>query len=76
MLFKGIPTVFTVHGTSINTRLNNPISRWLEKFILTKIRYTAQITVSRDFIEIKNINKKIFYIPNGVDVSRLLNFMH
>ena len=70
MIFKGVPAVFTVHGTSINTELNNPISRWLEKFILTQIRYSTQITVSRDFLKIKNINKKVIYIPNGIDTRR------
>ena len=70
MVFKGVPAVFTVHGTSINTKLSSPISRWLEKFILTQILYSAQITVSRDFLKIKNINKQVFYIPNGVDIAR------
>lgn len=70
MVFKGIPVLFTVHGISINTKLNNLISRRLEKFILTDILYSAQITVSRDFLKIKNINKKVFYIPNGVDVKK------
>ncbi len=76
MVFKGIPAIFTVHGTSIGTKLNNIFSRWLEKFILTQIRYSAQITVSQDFLKIPNINKKVFYIPNGVDVNefnRVLN---
>lgn len=69
MVFKGVPAVFTVHGSSINTKLNNFFSRWLEKFILTQIRYSAQITVSHDFLKLKNINRKIFYIPNGVNVA-------
>lgn len=69
MLFRGIPALFTVHGTSIGTKLNNFFSRWLEKFILTQIRYSAQITVSRDFLKFKNINKRINYIPNGVDIK-------
>lgn len=67
--FKGTPTVFTVHGTAIGTNLNNGIKAWLEKLILTKISYSAQITVSRDFLSLKNINKNIFYIANGVDPS-------
>lgn len=72
MVFKGIPAVLTVHGTSIGTKLNNQFSRWLEKFILTQILYSGQISVSRDFLKLKNLNKKIFYIPNGVDI-RLFN---
>lgn len=69
MLFKSKPTIFTVHGTSIGTNLLNPIAELIEKFILTKIRYTHQITVSRDFLKIKNVNKNISYIPNGVNLQ-------
>lgn len=69
MVIKGTPAIFTVHGTSIGTKLNNKLLTAAESFILTKIKYSAQITVSRDFFEIKNVNKKIFYISNGVDLS-------
>ncbi len=67
---KGIPTIFTVHGTSIGTKLNNIYKEWLERFILTGILYDAQITVSQDFQKFKNVNKKIHYIPNGVEINR------
>lgn len=70
MMAKGIPAILTIHGASIGTNLNNFFIRWLEKFILTQIHYSAQITVSRDFLKIKNINKKVIYIPNGVDTRR------
>ena len=69
MTTKGAPAILTVHGTSINTKLNNFCIRWLEKFILFQILYSAQITVSRDFLLISNVNKNIYYIPNGVDIS-------
>lgn len=67
MVAKGIPSIFTVHGTSLGTKLNSFLSRLTENFILTKILYSSQITVAQDFLSIQNINKKIFYIPNGVD---------
>lgn len=66
---KGKPSIFTVHGTSIGTSLNNPAKEWLEKLILTGILYNCQITVSRDLLKLKNVNRKIYYIPNGVDVK-------
>jgi len=69
--FKKTPTIFTVHGTSIASNLNGYFSTNLEKIILTKLKYTAQITVSRDFLKLKNINNKITYIPNGVDVEKI-----
>ena len=57
-LVLGIPIVVTVHGSVI--------SRFIERWILTEIRYDAQITVSRNFLEIPNINENVVYIPNGV----------
>jgi|SRR3989344_7086461 len=70
MVFKATPVVFTVHGTSIDTKLNNIFSRWIEKFILTGILYNAQITVSQDFSKLQNVNKRVIYIPNGVDLKK------
>lgn len=67
--YKGIPTVFTVHGTSLGTNLLNPVSKKIEEIILTKIKYDTEITVSRDFFNIKNVNKNVVYIPNGIDTS-------
>lgn len=69
MITRGIPAIFTVHGTSINTNLLNPLARLIEKFILIEILYSAQITVSQDFLKLKNINKNIIYIPNGVNIK-------
>ena len=70
MISKGIPAILTVHGTSIGTGLLSLLSEYVEKFLLTQVRYSTQITVSRDFLKIKNINKKIIYIPNGIDIDR------
>lgn len=67
MAIKKKPAILVVHGTSIGTELNKGPKALLEKFILTKINYSAEITVSRDFLKIKNINKNVVYIPNGVD---------
>ena len=66
---KGIPAVFTVHGTSLGTELLGPVQKLIEKFILTQILYSAQITVAKDFLKIKNINENIFYIPNGIKID-------
>ena len=41
----------------------------MEKIILTKITYDAQITVSRDFLKVENRNKNIIYVPNGVELN-------
>ena len=58
----GIPVVVTVHGYNGNRRL--------EKLVLTKIKYDAQITVSRNFLQVPNINKNLVYIPNGIDIVK------
>lgn len=68
-VFRGVPSIMTVHGTSIGTSLNGRITDLVEKFILTDISYNAQITVSRDFFKIKNINKNIHFIPNAVSLD-------
>lgn len=72
MIFRKIPAIFTVHGTSLKNKLNGPISTLIEKLILTQINYSAQITVSRDFAIIPNINKNIIFIPNGVDAHQFM----
>ena len=41
---------------------------WLEKFLLTRIHYTRQISVTRSFLNYPNINKNISVINNGVDI--------
>lgn len=70
MVARGIPTIFTIHGTSIGTKLNGAVLQTMEKIILTKIAYSAQITVSQDFFKFKNVNKNILYIPNGILVNQ------
>lgn len=69
MVTKAIPAVFTVHGTSLGTNLLSPLKKFIEKFILLETFYSAQISTSRDFLKLKNINNKVFYIPSGVNVA-------
>lgn len=62
------PVIFTVHGTRMFEK--NPVPSfgfWLEKFILTKIKYDAQISVTKAFMRFKNVNKNIINVPNGID---------
>ncbi len=74
MILKKKPAILVVHGTSIGTELNKGPKALLEKFILTKIKYSAEITVSRDFPKIKNVNSNIIYIPNGIDPIFFKNY--
>jgi len=74
-LVLGIPIVVTVHGSLVSNQespgeARKLLARFLEKWILTKVKYDAQITVSRNFLEVPNVNKNMMYIPNGVDVGK------
>lgn len=65
-----VPLVVTVHGSN-NLELQNPsLSYYLEKILLTHIKYDRQITVSKSFLKYKNINNAT-YIPNGIRANFL-----
>jgi len=78
-LILQIPVLVTIHGNNMldlypDKKLwslaNQPDWKyWLEKLILTKIKYHAQITVSSTFFNHSNVNKNISLIHNGVDLS-------
>lgn len=63
-----IPIVYTVHGTSLfyNSRGFIP---WVERFLISKIRYDQEISVAHNFLKIPNKNKNIAVIQNGVDLA-------
>lgn len=64
------PAIFTVHGTRMfEQNAKNSLGLILEKIILTKIKYDFQISVTKAFLKIKNINNKIVYIPNGINLG-------
>jgi len=65
-----IPVVHTVHGSSLLDRGLKTPKAWFEKYLLTKVAYDAQITVSTNFLDYMNVNKNIYVIHNGVDVKR------
>jgi glycogen(starch) synthase len=64
-----IPIIYTVHNHPQLDDPSNPLAHWLERFVLTKIVYTQQITVSKSFTQYKNVNRDIKIIPNGVNVK-------
>jgi glycosyltransferase involved in cell wall biosynthesis len=64
-----IPVVHTVHRFSdldLEKKTPKALFQWL---VLTKIRYSHQITISQSFLKQKNINTEITYIPNGISIS-------
>ena len=69
MILKKKPVVLSIFGTSINSDLTGSFRKLIEKIILLKIKYTAQITDSRNFLKLKNVNKTVVYIPHGVNLE-------
>jgi D-inositol-3-phosphate glycosyltransferase len=63
-----LPLVYTVHGTSL---FHNPrgVTPFIERFLVSKIKYDQEITVASNFLKLKNRNKDIAVIPNGVDLQ-------
>lgn len=66
-LFKNKPVIYGVHGTNMD-RGN---ASFLEKILLTKIKYTAQVSDASNFLNYNNINinKKVFSVDPGVDLD-------
>lgn len=68
------PIIFTVHGTRLFEK--NPgksFGFWLEKIILTKIKYDLVISVTQAFKKFKNINRNMKVIENGIDYKKFEN---
>ena len=68
------PTIFTVHGTRMfEQKPKSSFGFFLEKIILTKIKYDSVISVTEAFTKIKNINRNIEVIRNGIDLRKFEN---
>lgn len=65
----GLPVIFTVHGSHLMDQGKKGFKAYIEKVILTKIRYTHQITVNKSFTKYDNVNKNISVIGNGIDIK-------
>lgn len=62
------PVVATVHGANLLDKGDKTLFYWVEKWLLTQIRYDAQITVGSSFLRYPNANLPVV-IPNGVNVE-------
>jgi glycosyltransferase involved in cell wall biosynthesis len=69
-LLLKIPVVHTVHAYPHLDHQPASLQGWFEKLVLTRIAYTGEITVSRDFLKFPNVNHDVQVIPNGIDVHR------
>lgn len=64
-----IPVVYTVHGSHLMDVAAPGLKTQLERFLLTKIRYSHQISVNKSFTKYPNVNKNVTIIGNGVDIK-------
>ncbi len=63
-----IPVVHTVHGSHLMDQKASSVKAKLEQWLLTGIRYDAQITVSSVFLRYKRATPNCYVIRNGVNV--------
>ncbi len=63
-----IPHVHTIHQSPHMDQKKRSLFKPLESFILTKIRYDAQLILSSHFKQYPNINHRLIEIDNGVDL--------
>ncbi len=67
-LILGIPVIYTVNGCGSLDGQRYGLTALIERYLLTGIKYSQQISDSQHFLKYPNINKNILVIPNGVDI--------
>jgi glycosyltransferase involved in cell wall biosynthesis len=73
-----VPTVFTIHGTTLNSgvglshsELRNKIERRLERAFILGFDYNHVISVNREHLDmLADAHDSVSYVPNGIDVDR------
>ncbi|MBT7703509.1 glycosyltransferase family 4 protein [Candidatus Peregrinibacteria bacterium] len=66
--FTRLPLVYSVHGTSLFHKKRGLQAR-IERRLLCRLKYDREISVAYNFRNLKNVNKNIAVIPNGVDLE-------
>ncbi len=61
-----IPTVLTIHDHAIFMR-GRSIRKILHRIMFLETKYDHEISVTERFLKLKNINKNILFIPDGID---------
>ncbi len=64
-----IPIIHTVHGSLLLDLKAKGFGSMLERWLLTKIKYNAEISVATTFLKYPNVNTNIRIIANGVTVE-------
>ncbi len=68
-IFLNISIILTCHWTHILDKWKNNLEYFIEKIILTKIKYNTEITVWNSLFKYKNINNNIVLIWNGINID-------
>lgn len=68
-LLLNIPIIYTVHGSHLMDKKEISLKSWGERILLTKIKYTYQVSVTQSFTKYPNVNKNISIIRNGVNIK-------
>ncbi|MEK7166707.1 MAG: glycosyltransferase family 4 protein [Patescibacteria group bacterium] len=63
------PLVYTVHGSPLMDVSPNSIGAWIERILLTGIKFDREISVGERFLKYPNLNRNIAIIPNGVNLE-------
>lgn len=65
----GVPTMLTVHGTTIFRRGWN-FKKIIERVMFLETKYSHEISVAENFLKANNVNNNVSIIPNGIDLAR------
>lgn len=68
-MFLEAPLVGTVHGANLLDKGEKTCYYFVEKFLLTQIKYDTLISVGSSFLQYKNINTDIKVIWNGINIQ-------
>jgi glycosyltransferase involved in cell wall biosynthesis len=72
-LFTGVPTVLTVHGTTLfspSKSLAERFKKYLERLIFLRCRYDVLLSVTQNLQEVKGSGTPVILLRNGVDPER------
>ena len=67
--FLKVPVVHTVHATPALDQAKKSPKLLIEKWLLTKLHYQAEISLSSHFLKYPNVNQRLSVIPNGVNIQ-------
>lgn len=65
----GKPQIHTVHGSNLLDLGRKTPGYFIVDFLLTKLKFAKEISVSKNFLNYPNVNSPVSVIPNGVDTS-------